>query len=112
MEIQVTIKPDWAPNTPAARIPGPIRARLSTDHAASSYGIPVLLTPSGLALGPADTSQLIAPCPYTSQPQSYDGPITATIEVPNPGPGRTPPGYTAFLAAAQAAGWRIIPETW
>jgi hypothetical protein len=32
--------------------------RLSTDHAASSYGIPVLVSPDGEALGTADTGRL------------------------------------------------------
>jgi hypothetical protein len=66
-------------------------ARLTTDHAASSYGIPVLVIDSGLRVadaaqgpfGPADTVLVPAELAWTATGQTYADAVVAGMEYPS-----------------------------
>jgi hypothetical protein len=72
-------------------------AFLTCDHAASSYGIPVVVLPDGTALGPADS------------PWPGFGMI---VQVANPHRIWQDPAVEALVAAAERAGYRILREQW
>ena len=108
--IRVTLAPEWDDWTTAAQAyisagqphardgsPAQLYAIFTTDHSASSYGVPVIVLADGQALGPADT-----PWPGFS----------VRVIVPNPGPGWEVPAVEALIDGAQAAGYQIEREEW
>ena len=104
--IDVTISPN-APSTEfAAYMQGrrscpempSYTARITRDHAASSYGLPVIVLADGNAYGPADLAKLY--------------PISALVIVPNPAPEWRDPEMEGLIAAAAQAGYRIEREQW
>ncbi len=86
MTTHATYRLSTDPWTPSAVLANARLGTLTTDHAASNYGLPVLVGDDGVARGPADIE---------------DGTIQLGRD------GLTDTEYDAIRAAAASAGFRV-----